>query len=132
MANKILVVDDEEIIRDSLSYILEKEGYEVAKAENGKVAYDKMLLNHFDLVITDIEMPVMKGTELLEKIKTLDVQTSVIVITAFGSLDTAISALRNGASDYILKPVEFDELLIKAKRLFEVKDLVLENRVLRE
>jgi two-component system response regulator PilR (NtrC family) len=77
-------------------------------------------------------MPVMKGTELLEKIKTLNVQTSVIIITAFGSLDTAITALRNGASDYILKPVEFDELLIKAKRLFEVKDLILENRILRE
>ncbi len=132
MPYKILVVDDEEIIRDSLYYILDKEGYEVQKAENGKAAYDKMIENHFDLVITDIEMPVMKGTDLLEKIKTLNVQTSVIVITAFGSLDTAISALRNGASDYILKPVEFDELLIKAKRLFEVRDLLLENRVLRD
>ncbi len=132
MAHKILVVDDEEIIRDSLCYILEKEGYDVDKAENGKIAYDKMIANHFDLVITDIEMPVMRGTELLEKIKTLNVQTSVIVITAFGSLETAITALRNGASDYILKPVEFDELLIKTKRLFEVRDLLLENRVLRE
>ncbi len=132
MAYKILVVDDEEIIRDSLSYVLEKEGYEVQKAENGKDAYDKMIGNHFDLVITDIEMPVMKGTELLEKIKTLNIQTSIIVITAFGSLETAIAALRNGASDYILKPVEFDELIFKAKRLFEVKDILLENRVLRE
>lgn len=132
MNHKILVVDDEEIIRDSLYYILEKEGYQVDKAENGKVAYDKIIANHFDLVITDIEMPVMKGTELLEKIKTLDFQTSVIIITAFGSLDTAISALRNGASDYILKPVEFDELLIKAKRLFEVRDLLIENKVLRD
>ncbi|MDP2365365.1 MAG: sigma-54 dependent transcriptional regulator [Ignavibacteria bacterium] len=132
MTHKILVVDDEEIIRDSIYYVLEKEGYEVDKAENGKAAYDKMINNHFDLVITDIEMPVMKGTELLEKIKTLNVQTSVIMITAFGSLDTAITALRNGASDYILKPIEFDELLIKAKRLFENKDILLENRVLRE
>ena len=132
MSNKILVVDDEEIIRDSIYYVLEKEGYEVEKAENGKVAYDKIVNSHFDLVITDIEMPLMKGTELLEKIKTLNIQTAVIMITAFGSLDTAISALRNGASDYILKPVEFDELLIKAKRLFENKDILLENRVLRE
>lgn len=132
MAFKILVVDDEEIIRDSLFYVLEKEGYEVQKAENGKTAYEKMLGEHFDLVITDIEMPVMKGTELLEKIKTLNVQTSVIIITAFGSLETAITALRNGASDYILKPVEFDELLFKAKKLFEIRDLLLENRVLRD
>jgi len=132
MAHKILVVDDEEIIRDSLFYILDKEGYDVDKAENGKIAYEKMIATHFDLVITDIEMPFMKGTELLEKIKSLNVQTSVIVITAFGSLETAISALRNGASDYILKPIEFDELLIKTNRLFEVRDLLLENRVLRE
>ncbi|AFH49019.1 NtrC family response regulator [Ignavibacterium album JCM 16511] len=132
MAFKILVVDDEEIIRDSISYILETEGYEVEKAENGKIAHDKIKEKHFDLVITDIEMPAMKGTELLEKIKTLDPQTAVIIITAFGSLDTAITALRNGASDYILKPVEFDELLIKVKRLFEVKDLLIENKVLRE
>ncbi len=132
MNHKILVVDDEEIIRDSLFYVLEKEGYSVDKAENGKVAYEKIVANHFDLVITDIEMPVMKGTELLEKIKTLDFQTSVVIITAFGSLDTAITALRNGASDYILKPVEFDELLIKVKRLFEVRDLLLENKVLRD
>lgn len=132
MAYKILVVDDEEIIRDSLSYVLEKEGYEVTKAENGKDAYEKMVESHFDLVITDIEMPVMKGTELLEKIKTLNIQTSIIVITAFGSLETAITALRNGASDYILKPVEFDELLFKVKRIFEIKDILLENRVLRE
>ncbi len=132
MTQKILVVDDEEIIRDSLFYILEKEGYIVDKAENGKIAYEKMIANHFDLVITDIEMPMMKGTELLEKIKTLNYQTSVIMITAFGSLETAITALRNGASDYILKPVEFDELLIKTKRLFEIRELLLENRVLRE
>ncbi len=132
MAFKILVVDDEEIIRDSISYILEAEGYEVGKAENGKVAYEKIKEKHFDLVITDIEMPAMKGTELLEKIKILDSQTAVIIITAFGSLDTAITALRNGASDYILKPVEFDELLVKVKRLFEIKDLLIENKVLRE
>lgn len=132
MAFKILVVDDEEIIRDSISYILESEGYEVDRAENGKIAYEKIKEKHFDLVITDIEMPAMKGTELLEKIKTLDPQTAVIIITAFGSLDTAITALRNGASDYILKPVEFDELLIKVKRLFEIKDLLIENKVLRE
>jgi two-component system response regulator PilR (NtrC family) len=132
MAYKILVVDDEEIIRDSLYYILEKEGYEVDKAENGKEAFEKIRNAHYDLVITDIEMPVMKGTDLLEKIRSYDVQTAVIIITAFGSLDTAITALRHGASDYILKPVEFDELLIKAKRLFEIKDLLLENKILRE
>jgi two-component system response regulator PilR (NtrC family) len=132
MQNKILVVDDEKIIRESLSYILKKEGYEVEEAENGKVAYNIIRERSFDLVITDLEMPEMKGTELLEEIKKLDVQTSTIIITAYGSLETAISALRNGASDYILKPVEFDELLIKVKKLFDIKELLIENKILQK
>ena len=131
MAEKILIVDDEKIIRESLSYILKKEGYDVEEAENGLVAYEMLLKNSFDLVVTDLEMPSMKGIELLEKIKQVNIQTSVIIITAFGSLNTAISALRNGASDYILKPVEFDEIILKIKRLFEVRNLLLENRILR-
>ncbi|HSP87834.1 MAG TPA: sigma-54 dependent transcriptional regulator [Ignavibacteriaceae bacterium] len=131
MLEKILVVDDEDIIRESLSFILKKEGYSVEEAANGKEAYDKLKENQFDLVISDLEMPVMKGTELLEEIKRLDIKTSVIIVTAFGSLDTAIKALRNGAGDYILKPVEFDELLIKIRRLFDIKSILLENRILR-
>jgi DNA-binding NtrC family response regulator len=131
MPRKILVVDDEQIIRESLSYVLSKENYQVDEAENGKVAYEKLLESPYDLVITDLEMPEMKGTELLEKIRSLSVQTATMVVTAFGSLETAISALRSGASDYILKPVEFDELLIKVKRLFEVRDLLIENQILR-
>ncbi len=131
MSRKILVVDDEQIIRESLSYVLSKEDYQVDEAENGKAAYEKLLETTYDLVITDLEMPEMKGTELLEKIRNLSVQTATIVVTAYGSLETAISALRSGASDYILKPVEFDELLIKVKRLFEIKDLLIENQILR-
>ena len=69
MAHKILVVDDEEIIRESLSFVLKKEGYLVEEAENGKVAYDKMVANFFDVVITDLEMPGMKGIQLVEEIQ---------------------------------------------------------------
>ncbi|GIK60710.1 MAG: sigma-54-dependent Fis family transcriptional regulator [Ignavibacteriota bacterium] len=132
MAEKILVVDDEDIIRESLSYILTKEKYEVTEAANGKVAFDMLKETSFDLVITDLEMPEMKGIELLDEIKKMNLQTSTIVITAYGSMETAIAALRGGASDYILKPVEFDELLIKVKKLFEMRDLHLENRILRK
>lgn len=131
MPEKILVVDDEDIIRESLSFVLQKEGYVVSEAENGKVAYEKILQDYFDLVITDIEMPQMKGIELLEKISAFTAQTSVIMITAYGSLETAIKALRNGASDYILKPIEFDELLIKINRIFETRKLISENRLLK-
>jgi two-component system response regulator PilR (NtrC family) len=132
MAHKILVVDDEEIIRESLSFVLKKEGYIVEEAENGKAAYDKIVSDYFDVVITDLEMPGMRGIQLVEEIQKLNIQTSIVIITAYGSLDTAISALRSGASDYILKPIEFDEILIKIQKLLEIKDLLLENRILRK
>ncbi len=131
MTQRILVVDDESIIRESLSYILRKEKYEVEEAPNGKIAFEMLKESSYDLVITDLEMPEMKGIELLDELKKMNLQTNTIVITAYGSMETAISALRSGASDYILKPVEFDELIIKVKKLFEVRDLHLENRILR-
>lgn len=132
MPERILVVDDEDIIRESLSYVLKNEGYVVEEATNGKEAYDKVVSNYYDLVITDIEMPQMKGIELLERISALTSQTHVMMITAYGSLDTAIKALRFGASDYILKPIEFDELLVKINRLLEMKKLIAENQLLRK
>ena len=131
MAEKILVVDDEDIIRESLSFILRKEKYEVEEATNGKIAFKMLKESSYDLMITDLEMPEMKGIELLDELRKMNLQTNTIVITAYGSMETAIAALRSGASDYILKPVEFDELIIKVKKLFEVRDLHLENRILR-
>ncbi|MFN0157137.1 MAG: sigma-54-dependent transcriptional regulator [Bacteroidota bacterium] len=131
MTHRILVVDDEQIIRESISFILKKEGYEVEWAENGKVALDKIAAQSFDVVITDIEMPVMKGIELLDKVMQVSPQTIVLIITAYGSLETAIAALRAGAGDYILKPLEFDELLIKLKRLLDARALTVENQLLR-
>ncbi|HET7153668.1 MAG TPA: sigma-54 dependent transcriptional regulator [Candidatus Kapabacteria bacterium] len=131
MANRILIVDDEPIIRESIVFILSKEGYSVAEAANGKEAADTMADESFDLVITDLEMPEMKGLDLLDHVMHVSPQTMVVIITAFGSLETAIEALRKGASDYILKPIEFDELLVKVKRLLEHRKLVIENQVLR-
>lgn len=132
MAEKILVVDDEKIIRESLAFVLRNENYEVDEAENGLTAYELLQKNFYDLVITDLEMPSMKGIDLLEKIKELNIKTSVIIITAFGSLNTAISALRNGAADYILKPIEFDEIIFRVKQLFLKKNLIKDNKLLRK
>ncbi len=131
MADRILVVDDEKILRESISFILEKEGYTVAVASDGGEAYQKLLDDTFDLIITDLEMPQMKGIELLDKAMHLSPQTYLIVITAYGSIETAISALRKGASDYILKPIDFDDLILKIRRLLDVKKLTIENQILR-
>ena len=131
MADRILVVDDEQLIRESIAFILKKEGFTVAEAPNGAVAYEKIQSEAFDLVISDLEMPVMNGIDLLDRVMQFNPQTMFIIITAYGSLDTAVPALRKGASDYILKPIEFDELMVKVKRLLEHKHLITENQLLR-
>jgi len=131
MPDSILIVDDEEIIRESLTFILAKEGYRVREAPNGRVALDIIREDGIDLVLTDLEMPEMKGIELLENVSKVSPETLVVIITAYGSIETAISALRQGAVDYILKPVEFDELLVKVKRLLSSRRLKLENKLLR-
>ncbi len=131
MADAILIVDDEEIIRESLSFILSKEGYRVREAANGRIALDIIKEESLDLVLTDLEMPEMKGIELLENISRFSPETLVVIVTAYGSIDTAIAALRQGAVDYVLKPVEFDELLIKVKRLLTSRKLQVENKLLR-
>ncbi len=132
MSIKILVVDDEKLIRESLVFILNKENYDVDEAENGMIGLEKIKKESYDLVITDIEMPEMKGIELLKKIREISPQTFVVMITAYGSLDTAIVALRNGAYDYILKPIEFDDLLHRIKRMVDHRKLILENTSLRQ
>ncbi len=131
MADRILVVDDEQIIRESIAFILHGEGYSVSEAVNGREALSKIQSEPFDLVITDLEMPEMKGIELLEAAAHVSPETVFVIITAYGSLETAIAALRKGASDYILKPIEFDELLVKIRRLLDYKRLMVENNLLR-
>jgi two-component system response regulator PilR (NtrC family) len=131
MPESILIVDDEEIIRESLSFVLKKEGYRVQEAANGRIALNLIREGSFDIVLTDLEMPEMKGIELLESITQISPETLVVIITAYGSIDTAIAALRMGAVDYILKPVEFDELLVKVNRIIASRQLAIENKILR-
>ena len=131
MSESILIVDDEDIIRESLSFVLAKEGYNVREAANGAIALEMMKTESFDLVLTDLEMPEMKGIELLEQVSRFSPETLVVIITAYGSIDTAIQALRKGAVDYILKPVEFDELIVKVGRLLANHRINVENKLLR-
>ena len=104
MKVNILVVDDESTIRESLRLVLEEEGYETSIASDGKEALDLIKVNDFDIIITDLKMPEIDGMALIRQCQQICPQTSIIIITAHGSLESAIEALRIGAYDYILKP----------------------------
>jgi DNA-binding NtrC family response regulator len=131
MKVNILVVDDESTIRESLRLVLEEEGYETSIASDGKEALDLIKVNDFDIIITDLKMPEIDGMALIRQCQQICPQTSIIIITAHGSLESAIEALRIGAYDYILKPFDFDDVLHKIKQLIKHKELVLENMALR-
>ena len=131
MAFKILVAEDEEITLKHLLYTLGNEGYEVLGAKNGQEAFDRINSDHFDLLITDVKMPVMSGIELLEKIKDAQSDVEVMIITGFGSVGDAVDAMKRGAYDYITKPFNLDELVIKVRKISEKKKLKKENIALK-
>jgi len=132
MKINILIAEDEQTIRESLKLVLEDEGYSVKVASDGVEALNKIKSENFDLVITDIKMPRLDGMELLEKGSRISPDTFFIIITAYASVNSAIAALRAGAYDYLIKPLEFDDLLIRIKRLLDYRKLSLENRTLRQ
>ena len=129
---KILIVDDEKIVRESLYHWFENEGYQVENACDGEAALQSFNNNKFDLLLVDIKMPKMSGLELLKKIKEINNDTIVIMITAFASVASAITALKNGAYDYVTKPIDPDELAHLVEKALEQKALKYENKQLKE
>jgi DNA-binding NtrC family response regulator len=129
---KILVVDDEAPIRDMLQKGLsQRGGFSVEVAQNGVEAIEKIEKDVFDLVLTDLMMPEMNGLELLKTVKGTRPEVMVILMTAYGSIETAVEAMRIGANDYITKPISFDELLIHISKAQKENALLMENRLLR-
>jgi len=129
---RALVVDDEEAMRHMLSLILKREGYEVLTAANGKEALSKVESHLFDFILMDVVMPEMDGLDLLEAIKDRKVETTVIMMSAYGSLDTAVEAMKRGAYDYISKPFKPDEILLALRKADERETLRKENANLRQ
>ena len=129
---KILIVDDEKIVRESLYHWFEDDNYEVDTAEDGETALNKYAKDKYDLLLVDMKMPGMSGLDLLSKIKAIDKDALIILITAFASVPTAITALKNGAYDYVTKPVDPDELAHLVKRALEQRALKRENIQLKE
>ncbi len=132
MTGSILIADDESEIRESLSMVLEDEGHICTTVEDGAAAIQVLKEHTFDILITDLKMPKADGIEVLEQALKYASQTLPIVITAYATVETAIQALRKGAADYILKPLDFDEVLIRIENLLEHRSLIQENKYLRE
>ena len=128
---RILVVDDDPSLRRVLQVQLEQEGYDVAVTASAQETLSVLQLRHFDLVITDLRMPGMSGLELLKHARLQYPQTIIIILTAFGTVDTAVDAMKVGAYDYLTKPVHPDEMSVVVRRALEHVHLVEQVRTLR-
>jgi len=129
---KILVVDDEESMRHMLSLLLKREGYEVRAVEKGSEALHLVDSEPFDFLLIDVVMPQMDGLELLQSLKEKKVEAAVIMMSAYGNLDTAVEAMKRGAYDYVSKPFKPDEILLTLRKAEERENLRQENLRLRE
>jgi DNA-binding NtrC family response regulator len=129
-SERILIVDDEDGMRRLLSRVLTREGYDTVAVGSGAEALRLVANEHFDLVVTDIKMPEMDGLQLLAELKEYEPSLLVIVITAYGTIENAVQALRSGAYDYIAKPFENDEIRLTVAKALERERLLAENRYL--
>lgn len=128
----ILVIDDEKNIREGLGAAFEMEGYEVRLASNGQEGLDQIAKGDIDLVVTDLRMDGISGEEVLRRVTTQNPGIPVIVLTGHGSIDAAVDAMRNGAYDFLTKPLNLDQLLMIAKRALQGRELSLQHKELKD
>lgn len=129
---KILIVDDELIVRESLGGWLERDGHKVEKAASGEEALEKCRDTRYDILLLDIKMEGMSGLEVLKKVKENDPDVSVVMITAYGSIPSAIEAMKGGAYEYLLKPFDPDELMVLIEKIMKHQAETRETQFLRE
>ena len=128
---RILIVDDELVVRESLYHWFSRQGYPAQSARSGKDALEKLEQENFDTLFVDMKMPGMSGFELLEIVKKRYPETAVVIITAYGSVDTAVQAMKIGASDYLLKPFKPDQLSLIMEKISQQMKLASEYRYLK-
>jgi len=128
----ILVVDDEPAQREMISGFLKKQAFDVVVAENGAKALELFRHDSIDLILTDQRMPHLSGLDLLQAVRAINPETPVILMTAFGSIEAAVSAIQGGATDYLTKPLNLDELLYRIRQVSDRYRIIAENRELRE
>jgi two-component system NtrC family response regulator len=128
----ILIIDDKDSMRQMLSRTLESEGYEVETAKDGEGGLEKAKEKKYDLILADLKLPKMDGIEVLSSLKDLDPEVAVIMMTAYGTIESAVEAMKQGAFDFLAKPFDTDHLNVLIKRALENRRLVAENILLRE
>lgn len=129
---KILVIDDEKAIRRSITEILEFENHLIDEAEDGLIGFDKAIKNNYDVILCDIKMPKLDGEELLSKLLKENINSSIIMMSGHGTIDTAVSAVKKGAYDYLAKPIDLNRLLVSIKNALDKTELVTETKLLKK
>lgn len=129
---KILIVDDERAIRSTLKEILEYENHQVEEALDGAEGWEKIQKGGFDILLSDIKMPRMDGTELLEKVLAAGIDCQVIMISGHGTIETAVECIKKGAYDFIAKPLDLNRLMITLRNALDKSTLIEETKILRK
>ena len=125
--DKILVADDDAVIRKGVLRILTEEGYEVETVSNGRAALERLEVTQFKLLVTDLKMPGMSGLEVLKSIRTFQPELPVVLMTGYAAIDNAVEAMKNGATDYLAKPFENDELIEKVKNAIKNRAVLIDD-----
>ena len=129
---KILIIDDEQSIRSTLREILEYEKYTIDEAKDGQEGLDKLISDKFDIALCDVKMPKMDGIELLERVQMAGIDTQFIMISAHGTIETAVDATKMGAFDFVPKPPDLNRLLLTVKNALDKSSLVTETKTLKK
>jgi two-component system NtrC family response regulator len=129
---KVLIAEDEKNQRDLLEGFLKKEGFEVNAASNGREALSRLKEGIFDIALLDYKMPNLDGLQTLRELRKLHPDLPVVIMTAYGTIETAVACMKEGALDYLTKPIDLEELLLKFQKVLERSTLIQENRMLRE
>lgn len=129
---RVLIVDDEAVIRDSLSALLSQKEFLPTAVENGDLAIERVKQEDWDILLLDLKMPGMDGIEVLKQVKQIKPRSAVLIVTAYATVDTAVTAMKEGADDYIVKPFNPDEVILILEKVMAHQNLMKEHAELRE